>query len=58
MGAGGKRKGAGRKPKDTTALTINFDTEIINKLNTIYPLVKDRNNAIREIISKLVEKNN
>lgn len=58
MGAGGKRKGAGRKAKDTTALTINFDTGLVNKLNEMYPLVKDRNNAIREIISKLVEKNN
>lgn len=57
MKHGGKRKGAGRKTKDTTALTINFDTKIVDRLNTIYPMVKDRNNAIREIISKLVEKN-
>lgn len=52
MSHGGKRAGAGRPKKQTSKLIVSIDTALFDRLNKAYLTVKDRNDAIREVLNK------
>ena len=52
---GGKREGAGRKPKDTTQLSLKVPIKLIKALNEKYPTVKERNIEVIKMLEKLTK---
>lgn len=52
---GGKREGAGRKPKDTKQICLKVPTEIIKGLDDKYPTTKERNIEIVKALKKLIK---
>ncbi|WP_157578232.1 hypothetical protein [Tenacibaculum ovolyticum] len=52
---GGKRKGAGRKPKDTKQLCLKVPSEIIKGLDNKFPTAKERNGEIVKALKKLIK---
>lgn len=52
MPHGGKRAGSGRPKKQTNKLIVSINTALFDRLNNAYPTVKDRNDAIREVLNK------
>ncbi|MFL0137708.1 hypothetical protein [Tenacibaculum maritimum] len=52
---GGKREGAGRKPKDTKQICLKVPTEIIKDLDNQFTTTKERNIEIVKALKKLIK---
>ncbi|WP_197474588.1 hypothetical protein [Tenacibaculum ovolyticum] len=50
---GGKREGAGRKPKDTKQICLKVPTKIIKDLDNKFTTTKERNVEIIKVLKKL-----